>query len=153
MTLPDIKHYISKRVTATFIDYTLTFALTFAYIYIVGQPDESGAHVVTGLPALVPVLFWFLYFIICETYLDGTLGHQLLKVKVMSADGKTPVFSQILLRRLADAIEIAWCFGLIAFVIVKSTPNSQRLGDIWAKTIVIGKNDTFPVPKFDFETE
>ena len=152
MTLPDTKPYIEKRVAATFIDYTLTFALTFSYIYIVGQPDENGSHVVTGLPALVPILFWYLYFVICETYVDGTLGHQLLKIKVVSVDGKNVSLSQIFMRRLADILEIAWCFGLIAYAIAKSTQNNQRLGDIWAKTIVIDKKDTFPNEKFDFET-
>ena len=153
MTLPETKPYIGRRVAATFIDYTLTFALTFSYIYIVGRPDENGSHVVTGLPALVPILFWFLYFIICETFVDGTLGHQLLKIKVVSVDGTSVSLSQILVRRLADILEIAWCFGLIAYAIAKSTQNNQRLGDIWGKTIVIGKKDTFPIDKFDFETK
>ncbi|HLK28523.1 MAG TPA: RDD family protein [Puia sp.] len=153
MLLPDTKPYIQKRVAATFIDYTLTYVLTFFYIYVVGKTDENGSHVVTGLPALVPMLFWFLYFIICESFLDGTMGHHLFKIKVVSMDGSKPEFSQILLRRLADILEISWCFGLIAFITAKSTQNNQRLGDIWGKTIVVGNDVIFPIDQFDFEAK
>jgi uncharacterized RDD family membrane protein YckC len=151
MEFPDTRPYIKKRVVATLIDYALIFGLTIAYIYLVGKPNEEGVFTVTGLPALVPLLFWFLYFVLAESSLGGTLGHQLFKLKVVSINNRQPTFSQTLLRRISDALEIAWCFGLIAYILTKNTPNSQRLGDIWAKTIVIGKNDSFPQAKFDFE--
>jgi RDD family len=56
--------YTSKRVGATLIDYTLTFALTILYIVNFGEEDGPHHYTVSGLPALVPVAFWFVYFVI-----------------------------------------------------------------------------------------
>src|SRR5262249_30993297 len=104
-------------------------------------------------PALVPMLFWFIYFVIAEALLNGTLGHHLFGLKVVSVlANPKPNFGQILLRRISDALEIAWCFGLIAFILVKNTQHNQRLGDLWAKTVVTGKNEAFSETTFDFES-
>lgn len=150
-TSPSTDKYISKRVGATLIDYTLIYILTFFYIYTAGEQNQEGTYVVTGLPALVPMFIWFLYFVIAEYNLGGTLGHQLLKIKVVSIDNSSLHFGQILVRRIADIIEISWCFGLIAFIIAKSTDKNQRLGDLWAKTIVTGASEESNPIKFDFE--
>jgi uncharacterized RDD family membrane protein YckC len=143
--------YTSKRVGATLIDYTLTFALTFLYIMNFGEENSPHNYTISGLPALVPVAFWFLYFIITERYMGGTLGHQLCKLKVVSRDNHNLSLGQVTVRRLCDALEIAWCFGLIAWLLVRSTDNHQRLGDLVAKTMVIGRDDTQIAAEFDFE--
>jgi uncharacterized RDD family membrane protein YckC len=151
VNITNTKEFISKRVLATLIDYTLVFTLSFLYIYIVGDSDNNGSHTVNGLPALFPILLWFVYFVICEAYFDGSFGHQLFKLKIITISGGKPDFGQVLTRRLADIIEITWCFGLIAFITANTTKYSQRLGDIWAKTTVIGKDIEIPSDKFDFE--
>jgi uncharacterized RDD family membrane protein YckC len=150
MLYPPTKPYTGKRVGATLIDYTLTFALTFVYIYAVGTPNEEGGYSVNGFPALAPMAFWFLYFVVAEYFWQGTLGHQVFGLKVISADNRPLSFGQVLLRRIADVLEIAWCFGLIAFILVKSTEHAQRLGDLWARTLVTGKNAVAESP-FDFD--
>jgi uncharacterized RDD family membrane protein YckC len=152
MTFPNTNTYIGKRIAATLIDYFIVFGLTFVYIYQFGTPNNEGGYTVTGWLALVPIIFWFSYFIIAEAFLRGTLGHLIFDLKVVSIDSKEPSFGQIFLRRISDALEIAWCFGLIAFILVKNTQHNQRLGDIWAKTLVTGKNETFSNREFDFET-
>ncbi|MHA4810127.1 RDD family protein [Flavitalea flava] len=143
--------YTSKRVGATLIDYTLFFALVIFYIVMVGTRDEEGVYRVTGIPALILFLFWFLYFVITEQYMDGTLGHQIFKLRVISRDGQPVTLGQTIIRRVCDALEISWCFGSIAFLLVKSTDQNQRLGDLLAKTRVIGKKDTAEEIKFEFE--
>ncbi len=147
------KEYIGKRVAATIIDYTLIFLLTIVYIYVFGEPNEEGGKTVTGLPAFAPFILWFLYFIVIESIYSGTLGHQLVGLKVVSLDASKATFSQILKRRIADVIEISWCFGFIAFLIARGNNKSQRIGDFIGKTIVIGKNDAFDSPEFDFEKQ
>jgi uncharacterized RDD family membrane protein YckC len=143
--------YTSKRIGATLIDYTLTFALTIFYIVKFGENDSPGHYTVNGLPALFPVGFWFVYFVITERYMGGTLGHQLCKLKVVSSDNNSLSLGQVTIRRLCDGLEIAWCFGLIAWLLVRSTDNHQRLGDLVAKTMVIGRDDTQIAAEFDFE--
>lgn len=143
--------YTSKRIGATLIDYTLVYSLSFYYIFAAGTRNDSGGYEVNGLPALVPVAFWFVYFIITERFMDGTLGHHIFKLKIVSMDGKRLTFRQVFLRRICDALEISWCFGFIAFLLVRSSVYNQRLGDQVAKTRVISKDDPYPEVKFDFE--
>ncbi|HMH21205.1 MAG TPA: RDD family protein, partial [Puia sp.] len=63
---------ISRRVSATLIDYTLVFALTIFFIIMAGTKDEEGTYTISGWPVFIPMLFWFLYFVIAEYYLEGT---------------------------------------------------------------------------------
>ncbi len=152
MTIIRTENYIGKRVAATLIDYTLIFALTIFYVVIAGESDIRGVYSVHGWAGWVPELFWFLYFVVAERYLGGTLGHLLFKIKVVSQRERQVSFGQIFLRRICDALEISWCFGLFVFFIQKNTKDNQRLGDLVAKTIVIGKYDElFPETFFDFE--
>ena len=69
----------------------------------------------------------------------------------MTLEGEKPTFLQAIQRRICDAVEISWCFGLIAFILVKNTQYHQRLGDIWAKTFVIDKDATLERNDFEFE--
>ena len=138
MTFVNTKNFISKRIYATLIDYTLTFGFTIFLIYQIGAPNDEGGYTISGAQNLFPLSFWFLYFIIAEFFLGGTLGHQIFKLKIVSADGNKITLGQICLRRISDLLEISWCFGLVAFILVKNTPSNQRLGDLWAKTLVTG---------------
>ncbi|RZK54780.1 MAG: RDD family protein [Pedobacter sp.] len=98
---------------------------------------------IAGLGVLLPIFVWVLYFVIAEKYCSATLGHEILKLKVVSVDGAELSFSQVFRRRICDAIEISSCFGIIAFFIAENNDKHQRLGDILAKTLVIGKNDAY----------
>jgi uncharacterized RDD family membrane protein YckC len=145
--------YVGRRVWATVIDYMIIILLSASSIYLVGDRQDNGAYVVTGWLAMAPQALWFVYFVIAERYLGGTFGHQLFKLKVVTMDGSGLFFGQVLVRRLCDALEIFCCCGLIAYLLVKSTANNQRLGDLLAKTRVVGVKDSYPYTNvhFDFE--
>lgn len=130
----------SKRIGATIIDYG--FVLTFTYLFIVayGKPNEDGGYTLTGLPALVPILLWFLYFVLTESIWGSTVGHAIFRLSVLTMFLTKPTFTQILKRRVADIIDIIAFIGLIAFILIRNTQYNQRLGDIWAKTIVVDMN-------------
>jgi uncharacterized RDD family membrane protein YckC len=139
-----------KRVLACLIDYTFLFLFSWFYITAVGEPNKEGGASVSGLPALVPVLVWFAWLVLTEAKWGQTLGHALIGLKIVSMGGSTPEFVQVLKRRLCDAIEISWCFSLVAFLITKNTPHRQRLGDIVGKIIVVPKH--YRPGSFDFGT-
>ncbi len=145
------KLYISKRAGATFIDYSIVWVFAFFCVFQFGEPNNTGGYTLSGWPALIPMLFWFAYIVLSEQYLGATLGHMILKIKVDSVIREKITLWRTCKRRLADCVEIAWCFGLIAYLIARSTPNNQRLGDIIAKTCVIGKDDNYEELTFDFE--
>jgi uncharacterized RDD family membrane protein YckC len=143
--------YTGRRVTATIIDYTFIFGFTFWYIFTFGNQDTEGTYTVSGLPALVPMVVWFLYLVVPEKLFSSTLGHRLCGLKIISLSGNELGFGQVIKRRIADALEITWCFGLIAFILVKNTEFQQRLGDLWAKTQVVDRNEPAYIPDFEFE--
>jgi uncharacterized RDD family membrane protein YckC len=68
-------------------------------------------------------------------------------------DNKDLTFGQVAARRVCDALELTWCFGLIAFLLIRSTQHHQRLGDLIAKTQVIGRDDSRAAVEFDFENK
>ena len=37
------------------------------------------------------------------------------------------------------------------YILVNNNSQAQRLGDMWSKTIVVGKNDKYPDDEFEFE--
>jgi uncharacterized RDD family membrane protein YckC len=143
--------YTLRRVAATLIDYTILFGISFFYIIKVGAEISPGYYSVRGVKALFPEAFWFAFIMLTERFMDGTLGHQICGIKVVSMDGNELTFFQVVLRRMMDLFDICLSFGLIAFVLVKATDGNQRIGDLVAKTRVIGKNDEYRVVKFDFE--
>jgi uncharacterized RDD family membrane protein YckC len=145
------KLYIGRRVWATFIDYTLVWSFTIFYIFMAGERSMEGTYTVSGWPVFIPVLFWFLYIVVAEHYVGETLGHLICGIKVESVSNDKITIGRTLIRRMSDIVEIAWCFGIVAYIIAFNTRNNQRLGDILAKTCVIGKNDVFHEIQFDFE--
>jgi len=151
MRPPPTRKYIPRRIAATIFDYSIVYSLTFYYTKLYGDSDGNGTYTVEGLLALVPIIFWFLFIVITESFVGGTLGHLLFRLKVLSLNNRPPSFGQVVLRRISDILEIGLCFGLIAFILVKSTPLNQRLGDLWAKTLVTGEKESFVEKKFDFE--
>lgn len=142
--------YTGKRVAATLIDYTFVWSLTIFYIVYFGKEETRGQYTIHGFSILLLICFWLLYFVVAEA-LGGTLGHRIFYLKVVAIDGLEPDFGSILVRRIFDIFEIVWCFGFIAFLVVRNTRYHQRLGDIVAKTYVIGRNDKLNLVVFDFE--
>jgi uncharacterized RDD family membrane protein YckC len=143
--------YTGRRVGATLIDYTVISFITVAYIYLSGTRQNGGGYEVTGFMALLPFVFWFLYFVVAETAMQATFGHQLFGLKVIRMDGRRPGFGQVLARRVFDVVDITFCFGLVAFILVSATPWNQRVGDLIAQTLVVGKKDSEREVQFDFE--
>ena len=126
-----LKTNLGKRFLAGLIDYSVIF--TFFYVFV---------YSVNGILALVPVLFWFAFTVLLELLFDATLGNSImgLKPKSLIKNNGELSFSQSLKRHLLDPIDM-FPFGLIGIMTLKNTDRNQRLGDIWAKTIVIDNKD------------
>lgn len=130
---------LKKRVAAAGIDYGLLLIVFVTFPSIIGQKTENG-YVVTGFLALIPVYLWVLNFIIIERVFSASVGKLFLGIKVQSMDGYNLMIFQLVVRRLADFIEIVWCFGLIAYLFAKNRKDHRRIGDMWAKTEVVSRN-------------
>ena len=135
-TKPNLK----KRIIATLLDYALFLLSTYLYIMLVGQENDEGGKTVNGLLALPIPIVWFIYFVIIEAFYGATLAHQGLYLKVLTVDRKEIEFTQALKRHLVDPIDIL-LYGIPAIIAIKNSAQHQRLGDMWAKTIVIDTKD------------
>lgn len=131
------KKYITRRIIAAKIDYTIFITITYFYILIFGSKDEDGAISVNGIKALPVALFWILYFCLIETFLNATLGNFLVKLKPVDLKtGNNITFKQSFLRHIVDPIDL-FLFGIVAVIIIKNSAQNQRFGDLLANTKVI----------------
>jgi len=134
------KPYIWRKIGATLIDYSIYFVFFFYYLKIFGEynpvDNSYSTHGWKGLPIII---FWVVYMILIENLTGATLGHHLFNLKVISTDGDETSFSQNLKRRLLDFIDILF-WGIPALITIKNTEYNQRLGDLWAKTLVVKKD-------------
>ena len=131
------RYHIWLRFFANVIDYFLFFALFVPYLFLFGHSTGKGGIEAEGWPALVPLLFWCIYFPGMESVTGSTLGHWAFNLKVVNKDGDTPSLIEAFKRRITDWLE--WSFiGIPAFILISKTKTRQRLGDIWAGTFVIG---------------
>jgi len=137
-TKPNLK----KRIYAGLIDYSAIFGLMFILFYFFGEPNDEGGYSLHGLPAFGLMLFWFLWTIGAEQFYGVTLGNYLQKLRVISIRGNQTdlTFGQSFKRHLVDMIDF-WPFGVFGILFIKNTKYNQRLGDLWAKTIVLDTTD------------
>jgi RDD family len=80
-----------------------------------------------------------------------TLGKLLCGLKVVCLKGKQITFSQSIQRnllRLMDGFAFYLAY-LVDFLVAKVTPLHQRLGDLWAKTLVVKASDTEQIASGD----
>ena len=147
MTLPAFqtmtfktKTNLKKRIIATLLDYALFLLSTYLYIMLVGHDNNEGGKTVSGLLALPIPIVWFLYFVVIEACYSATLAHQGLYLKVLTIERKEIEWTQALKRHLLDPIDILF-YGIPAIIAIKNSDKHQRLGDMWAKTIVVDARD------------
>ncbi len=126
-----------NRIPATIIDYILFYGLFFMYVYLLGEPNEDGGYSVFGFTTLGIPLMWFIYFPVIESLGGQTLGHRIMGIRVVTKSGKAIDLGQALKRRLADMIDFQF-FGLVALLVIRNSKTNQRLGDMWAGTLVVG---------------
>ena len=141
----DMKPNIGKRFIAGLVDYSIIFAFTFIYISFFGEPNDEGGMTVHGLSAFVPILFWGIMTVGLEQFFGATLGNSLAGLKPVSIRESETTFSigneklsfaQSFKRHLLDPMDM-FPFGLIGIITINNTDKKQRLGDIWANTIVV----------------
>ena len=133
------KANLGKRIGATIIDYGLFMLAFFAYLDLVGEDTPHG-KLVSGWTALVIPVAWFLYFVVIETFNGATPGHHVLRLKVLTIDRKETSGLEALQRHLLDWIDIFF-WGIPALIAITMSDKRQRLGDMWAHTIVVDTTD------------
>lgn len=129
---------IKNRALATIIDSVIYLPIWIGYVYYFGEPNDEGGHTVSGLTGLPLLLIWAIYFPGMERLRGQTIGHLIVGLKVVDVSGESLNTIQAFKRRILDFIDLFAMFGLIAYIVVKNTDRHQRIGDLFARTIVIG---------------
>lgn len=137
------KPNLGKRLIAGIIDYLLILIYFLLMIFLFGKPNDEGGYSVDGFPAFSIMWVWFFLTIGLEQITGYTLGNWSQDLKVVpKADPRKPLsFGQSLKRHLLDFIDL-WPFGIVGILTIKNTEYNQRLGDLWAKTVVLDKTDS-----------
>lgn len=151
MQIRAVKPNTWKRVAATLIDSSLFLVIFCLYIMKFGEPNDEGGYSINGLPSLLPEVLWFLNVVLTERFFSATLGHQLFGLEVIPLRGSKLTFVKVFKRRLTDFVDLGFTFGILALVLNRVMPMHQRLGDMWAGTVVIDQND--PLQSTDFIPE
>lgn len=129
---------IFKRILAGLFDYTAVFAFTFFIAYAIGEPNGEGGYSLKGFSALIPIIFWMLMTVGLEMWLGATIGNAMVGLKPIPLNEieRKLTFEESFKRHLLDPIDMS-LFGLVGIITIKNTEKHQRVGDLWAKTVVI----------------
>lgn len=131
---------ISKRIIATLIDYFL-FSIAYAMVLLAFGAKttlEDGSPMIElqGYWNIIPIALWILTFPVMESFEGKTIGKKWMKLQVMKLNGSPYTGVDAFKRRLCDWIDFS-LFGLPGFIIASNTSLRQRLGDLWAGTVVV----------------
>lgn len=134
------------RVVAAIFDLLLVFFSWFAVIRYWGHYNEAeNNYQVTGLPALALMSATVAYWFLMEWLFGATVGKLICDLRVVSLTGKKCSLGQSVKRNLLRPVDF-FPWYLVGFIAAKLSPLRQRLGDQWAKTIVV-KKDRRPLPE------
>lgn len=129
---------LTRRILAGFIDYSVIYIFTYAFIFAFGRPNNTGEMEVYNLMILPIIIFWGLITVGVEQTFGATLGNQITGLKPLSINGidRKLSFGQSLKRHLVDIIDLS-PLGLVGIISINKTEKHQRIGDIWAETVVV----------------
>ena len=128
------------RVIAALFDAFVGALIWYPFFHFWGSYNKSkNQYNVTGLPALAMLFATAAYWILTELILGATVGKLICDLRVVSIKGKKCLFWQAVKRNLLRVVDF-FPFYIPGFLAAKFSPLRQRLGDQWAKTIVVNKS-------------
>jgi uncharacterized RDD family membrane protein YckC len=129
------------RSLAAIIDTSLVMIVWYFIINIWGKYNSAGDKELLGYPAILVMLGTVAFWIVPEWLGGATFGKWSCDLRVVNISGKKISFVQSLKRNLLRPVDF-FPWYLPGFVCAKLTPNKQRLGDLWAKTMVVRRSET-----------
>ncbi len=132
---------LARRGCAALVDYFHYFVIVMIYGYLLGTVNqwgrtETGFSFSVNPGVIAPIVLWLVYFPFMESKFGYTLGKGLFDLKLVCQQRKDYPFIVSLKRHLLDPIDFSF-FGLVAILLVKNTKEHQRLGDMWAHSLVV----------------
>jgi uncharacterized RDD family membrane protein YckC len=123
---------IWKRAVALVIDSIIMLLIIF--LLLMSSVFES--KLITEIAVLLIVLLFFAYFTFLESK-GQTLGKRIMKIKVITLEGKKPGIARAFVRTIFRFVDILPFFYILGLISILSTGKKQRIGDLVAKTAVV----------------
>jgi uncharacterized RDD family membrane protein YckC len=129
---------LGMRVLAAILDCAVVLVAQYFMVEKWGEVGPEGDMVLKGAPVFLLLLATAAFWILPEWLLGSTLGKWACDLRVTTLQGASISLGQSLKRNVLRLIDF-FPFYLTGFVAAALTPNRQRLGDLWAKTIVVSR--------------
>lgn len=129
---------VGRRFVAWFVDILIT-GLAWVPFAQVESGDGTFAISWRGWDFVLPGLITVAYFVLLEGLAGATVGKFVLGVRVRGLDGSRIGLGPALVRNLARVVD-AFPYVipyLVGGIVVSRSDTRQRLGDRWARTVVI----------------
>jgi len=126
-----------------FVAAFLIGVLIGIYGAITGTPTShlfTGAESPSAMEFLLALVGSIFYHAISEFICGTSLGKLIFRIYVKNEGGQTISIGAAIIRSCAYFID-ALFFGLVAYGNMKKSPLNQRLGDKWAKTVVVERSN------------
>jgi uncharacterized RDD family membrane protein YckC len=133
---------LGSRLVAQIIDNLIAVPLVFAGLLLYGAladdfvTSSQGATFAGAGAGFFAFFIYFGYFFISEAVTGGkTPGKSAMGLKVIKVDGSAADFGAIAVRNVIRVVDVA--VFLVGIVIMFFQPQTRRLGDLGAGTVVI----------------
>ena len=139
---------VGRRAGAFLVDVLVSIVWTLPLVEITKTTTPMGTSYtlsLTGWRFAAVVVLWIVYTTVTEAALGATLGKLAVGVRVVGDDGGRMSTGRSVVRNVARLIDlIPWIIPyLLGAIFVWNSPTRQRLGDRWARSVVIvrGSNE------------
>jgi uncharacterized RDD family membrane protein YckC len=134
--IPKRKSYVIRRVIACLIDYTIFLIILCALAMFV-LPEVTLNSPSNFLNISVIAILWILVLVFPEAKFGYTIGKGVVNLRVAKLRESDSMFKVALKRHVLDFIEFPMWFGLISFIMIINSDRHQRIGDMFAHSIVV----------------
>jgi uncharacterized RDD family membrane protein YckC len=125
---------VLQRIIATFVDLFLLLCFTGLFAFV--ARDNELLYWLIAFPV------WSFYHFFWEVFNKGqSPGKMLLRIRVVTLKGRTPLVLDYFTRWIFRLIDITLTFGTLAIVFISSSARNQRVGDLMAQTAVVKKRN------------
>ena len=144
---------LGERILAFFIDLIILLILSIFWNFFVtmltGDAVDEDHFLSLFVRTFVPLIGYFLYFLLSEGISGQTIGKKITNIKVIRLDGEEPLLSDYAIRALFHLIDTLFSAGVLAITLVSATDKRQRIGDMAANTTVVKLNPTSTFSLYD----
>ncbi|RKD97397.1 RDD family protein [Halopiger aswanensis] len=130
-----------ERGVAWFVDGIVMFILLFvaiALVLLLFSPGATPTEVAEGIAVIVGLVVSTAYYMVTEAKWGQTPGKMLLGLRVVHLDGRPCTGAGAVIRNVTKVLGGSSLFPVVvAIVLVLSSDNNQRLGDMLGDTAVV----------------